>query len=394
MLRGEAGDWEPSFERGGQLFSWDGAMGQLHGFNATRHNRRAYSLTDLAVLLVIIVTLIVFCVPATHLSSEQKRRAMCANNLRMLGLAATMYANADVRGGSFPRTRFDVDAVSPTPTEYTGVSAMSSFSPGGPRPNDVTAAMYLILKTQDIVSKVFVCPGSDAEPQKGVDTSATSNFVSRQFVGYSYANPYPGKVARESGFKFNNSLGSDFPLASDMNSGAAGLLTTGAGASRAQFQQVNSPNHRGDGQNVVYFDCHVEFQATPYCGAGQMGSAGRDNIFTAGLASSSSGGSIVKGAPAHREDTVMLPVIADGAQPPARGNSMDWDEPILLAGIGGGILLLVVVAVVVLLLVLRKKKPTPVMPQGYPPGAYPPGAYPPAGQYPPQYPPGQFPPRQ
>ena len=150
---------------------------------------------------------------------------------------------------------------------------------------------------------------------------------------------------------------------------------------------MNSPNHRGDGQNVVYFDAHVEFQQTPFCGAGQMGrgSSGRDNIFTAGAVKGQAGGTAVKGAPTSRDDSVMLPIIADGFQPPARGGGMDWDEPIMLIGIAGAVVLAIVVGVVVLILVLRKKKPVPVMAQA----AYPPGAYPPPGFAPP---PGQMPP--
>ena len=37
----------------------------------------------------------------------------------------------------------------------------------------------------------------------------------------------------------------------------------------------NSPNHKGDGQNVLYNDCHVSFSDVPYCGFDE------DNIYTA-----------------------------------------------------------------------------------------------------------------
>src|SRR5262249_46619225 len=133
------------------------------------------------------------------------------------------------------------------------------------------------------------------------------------------------------GWKFNNSLGSDYPLASDMNPGVSALLATPHTAGRKEMSAVNSPNHFGDGQNVVYCDAHVEFQTTPYCGAPQMGpnnmpASYRDNIFTVGLggvSGPSPGGSAVKGLPESPQDMVMLPTIADGSQPPAKSHMAD-----------------------------------------------------------------------
>jgi prepilin-type processing-associated H-X9-DG protein len=47
------------------------------------------------------------------------------------------------------------------------------------------------------------------------------------------------------------------------------------------MQQANSNNHKKDGQNVLYGDGHVEFQASCYSGSFRDDVQYRDNIYTA-----------------------------------------------------------------------------------------------------------------
>jgi hypothetical protein len=194
--------------------------------------------------------------------------------------------------------------------------------PAVPAENDVSAAFFLLLKTQDITPEVFLCvsgPGERFIPTDGMEMH--SNFSSRLNVTYSYSNPYALHGAIANGWKFDNSQGSDFPLAADMNPGTPALLTTPFTAGHKQMVLVNSPNHGGDGQNVVYFDAHVEFQQTPYCGSPVVSTVSsamyRDNIYTAGLgAGPRPGGQVISGAPADAWDMVLLPAVVDGVQPP------------------------------------------------------------------------------
>ena len=58
----------------------------------------------------------------------------------------------------------------------------------------------------------------------------------------------------------------DHPLAADMNSGAAALLTTPFDGGMQRLRAVNSPNHQGEGQNVLYIDGHVSFHTTRAAG--------------------------------------------------------------------------------------------------------------------------------
>ena len=56
-----------------------------------------------------------------------------------------LYANEN--NGNFPRTTYD--PTDPTPRTYTGAFAKDPFAANGPRANDVTAAFFLLLRTQD-----------------------------------------------------------------------------------------------------------------------------------------------------------------------------------------------------------------------------------------------------
>src|SRR5688572_16411408 len=129
------------------------------GRRATRPGRqtkrRGSALGDVAVGLVLLALLFGAALPvAGSRSREQANRIKCASNLRQIGLAMLMYSNDNK--GYFPRAVFSNKA-NPTPTEYTGVQAPNPFAPGGPAPDDVTAAMFLLLRTQDITPEAFVC---------------------------------------------------------------------------------------------------------------------------------------------------------------------------------------------------------------------------------------------
>ena len=64
--------------------------------------------------------------------------------------------------GAYPRTRFVTGEVV-KPVWGTGAPATQPFAADGPEPNDVTAALFLLLRTQEITPEVFTCPSSQAE---------------------------------------------------------------------------------------------------------------------------------------------------------------------------------------------------------------------------------------
>lgn len=282
--------------------------------------RIGFTLVELLVVLFVVVLLIAILLPTLCRSSEQGNRIKCASNLRQIGMAIMMYSGENK--GNFPRTIFD-EAAWPVPAFFTNPVAPHPFKPGGPVPNDVTAALFLVLRTQDLTSEMFLCPSGEGErPTQNPQT--ISNFPSPANLAYSYNNPYPSKAAIDQRFRFNTTLPSEYAMAADINPGGAVLLDTRHDAPRVRMSRLNSPNHAGDGQNVLYGDGHAEFQTSPFCGmpreAGE-GVAVRDNIYASG-GPGAGAPPVVEGAVADRLDSVPLPVARSGPVAPATARVM------------------------------------------------------------------------
>jgi prepilin-type processing-associated H-X9-DG protein len=280
-----------------------------HSFS--RHARgRAFTMVDLLVVLFIvcILTSLVFSAGTLVKMNETARRVKCASNLRMFGQGIMLYANEN--RGNYPRTLYTPDA---PVTQYTGVDAKDPFGKDGVKANDTTAPIFLVIRTQELPPQSLVCPSTDATVvafPAGKSAADFSNFKSEENLSYSFANNYPGKKAFENGYKLNATTGAEFPIAADMNPGTFGDsdVTPAKGpkdesAPAALMRKANSMNHRGDGQNVLYGDGHVEFQQNPFCGIK------RDNIYTVSASDdgSKTTSDKIAASPAGPHDSVLLP---------------------------------------------------------------------------------------
>jgi prepilin-type N-terminal cleavage/methylation domain-containing protein/prepilin-type processing-associated H-X9-DG protein len=286
--------------------------------------RAGFTLLELLAVIFIIAIVASILLPTLHKTrrGEGSGRVKCGSNLRQIGQAILLYSNENK--GAYPRT-FYVPGAPLTFSEDAsdGSAARDPFGdkglPGKVADNDVLAAMFLLIRTQDITSEVFVCPNSNAEKDSfgkaaGANAQNKTSFSKwRTNLSYGLANPYPSEAAVKGGYRWNSTLGAEFAVAADVNPGVGdggdvALPNELSGAK--EMQRANSPNHQGAGQNVLYGDGHVEFQQNPFCGAK------RDCIYTvSGSTDGSKTTSNVSPAtaggqdPSWSGDSVLLPAL-------------------------------------------------------------------------------------
>jgi len=244
--------------------------------------RRGFTLVELLIVIGLIALLIGILLPVLSSVREKANRVKCSGNLRQIGQAELGYA-VDNKG-QYPRIYSDGGG-----RPFYFVLESTPAPRGWPYdPNDVTAGIYLMVRYRMLTLDVFLCPSSTQKRDVVVDGSVEipplerNNFSDQKpyswSVSYCFANPYPVfanvDFPETTKFRHSPSAPAENAIAADRNDGIDRWKNLNPNAPKSDMEMMNSRNHGGKGQNVLFNDGSVRWCDNPFVGYN------RDHIYT------------------------------------------------------------------------------------------------------------------
>jgi len=216
-------------------------------------------------------------------------RMTCGTNLSGIGKAMLIYAN-DYED-ELPHAGTRITSWAARTPDWRATDRFSAFGIGredAAGRASISASLYLLVKYEEADPKSFLCTddkqATEFKPSRYGARGELIDFWDfgpnpPKHVSYSYHMPYsqyrlttsspPGlAVAADR----NPWTDSPFVKARDFSKFRPGVSPNNGTVE--QYRAGNSSSHKGDGQNVMFLDSHVEFAKWPNCGLEE------DNIYT------------------------------------------------------------------------------------------------------------------
>ena len=184
---------------------------------------KGFTLLELLVVVTIIALLVGLLLPAMARARGEARKAVCKSNMKNFGLAISMYSN-------------DYNEV--YPTRGLGLTVGVDDLRG-------LGSMCLLYDSYITAKRIFQCPSTTDNASDllvGLNMDRAQGLITAKPAGNSYA------------------YDSQKPPQADPGTAIA------ADRHDPNNRLRNSPNHGNAGQNVLYYDGHVEWAPTPNAG--------------------------------------------------------------------------------------------------------------------------------